>query len=156
MSPGARPGEAALRERPASPDRRDLLLAIWPDTPAGGEALAERFYTRLFVLAPEVHRLFAATDMAAQRRKLAEMLRWMVASLDAPDALVPGTAALARRHVRYGVHDHDYDAVGEALRDALAGTLGDRFTPEVREAWAEAYALLAGVMRRAASRGGAA
>jgi hemoglobin-like flavoprotein len=32
--------------------------------------------------------------------------------------------------------------VGEALLMALADTLGDAFTPELRAAWAEAYALI--------------
>jgi hypothetical protein len=45
---------------------------------------------------------------------------------------------LGRRHVQYGVHPEDYGAVGAA------------FTPEVREAWTRAYAVLAELMTMAA------
>ena len=122
----------------------------WPQAADAAEALAVRFYARLFEIEPAAHRLFAATDMTLQRQKLVAMLRAVVAVLDQPDELVPSAAALGRRHVDYGVDERQYDAVGEALRDALAATLGDRFTPAVREAWVEAYALLASVMKRAA------
>jgi nitric oxide dioxygenase len=131
------------------PDARRLLLETWPATDAEEDALATRFYARLFELDPGTSALFASTDMVAQRRKLMDMLRWMLQALDTPEHLVPGTAHLARRHVQYGVVERHYDLVGEALRDALADTLGARCTPAVRDAWIEAYALLAGVMLRA-------
>jgi hemoglobin-like flavoprotein len=133
-----------------TPESRRLLEASWPATDEAAEALARHFYARLFEIDPSAAALFAATDMTAQRRKLTDMLRWMVHALDMPDELVPGTAALARRHVQYGATDHHYDSVGDALRDALAETLGERFTPDVRAAWVEGYALLASVMKRTA------
>jgi hemoglobin-like flavoprotein len=52
-------------------------------------------------------------------------------------------------HRRYGVRDADFDTVGEALLWALKQGLGTAFTPEVREAWATAYALVSDVMRDA-------
>ena len=130
----------------------------WPQASDAAEELAARFYDRLFEIEPDVHRLFASTDMAAQRQKLGDMLRSIIMVLDEPEQLVPSAAALGRRHVEYGVVDRHYDVVGEALRDALAATLGARFTPELRDAWIEAYALLASVMKRASHRpvGGAA
>jgi hemoglobin-like flavoprotein len=36
----------------------------------------------------------------------------------------------------------------EALMDTLAETIGDDFSPTVREAWGEAFDLLANVMRK--------
>jgi hemoglobin-like flavoprotein len=133
-----------------TPEARRLVQESWPEAADAAEALAVRFYTRLFEIEPAAHRLFASTDMALQRQKLVDMLRSIVAVLDRPEQLVPNAAALGRRHVDYGVEERQYDAVGEALRDALAATLGDRFTPELRDAWVEAYALLASVMKRAA------
>ena len=41
---------------------------------------------------------------------------------------------------------------GLALAIALRQGLGEAFTPEVREAWTEAYLMAASVMRRAAAR----
>lgn len=135
-----------------TPEARRLVQANWPTTAASGEELAVRFYARLFEIAPDVQPLFASTDMVAQREKLMDMLGAVVRVLDDPDRLIPDAAALGRRHTGYGARDRHYEVVGEALRDALSETLGPAFTSELRDAWMEAYALLSGVMRRAAAR----
>jgi Hemoglobin-like flavoprotein len=113
---------------------------------------AARFYAHLFELHPASERLFATTDMVAQGHKLMQMLEEIVRVLDVPEALVGQVADLGRRHVGYGVRDADYESVGAALLWTLEEALGPAFTPEVREAWSEAYLLLASVMRRAAAR----
>lgn len=90
--------------------------------------------------------------MAAQRVKLMDMLRQLVDALDDPPRLVPESAALARRHIAYGVTDEQYDSVGAALLYAFGETLGeDAFSDDVRAAWTEAYTLLASIMRRSVS-----
>jgi nitric oxide dioxygenase len=134
-----------------TPEARRRVQAEWP-TGEAAERLAGRLYERLLAIDPTCARLFAGTDMAAQRRKVAEVLAWVVSVLDAPERLVPAAAALGRRHATYGVTARHYALLGEAFRDALAESLGPRYTPEVAAAWAEAYALLAGVMLRAAER----
>ena len=53
--------------------------------------------------------------------------------------------------IGYGVKDEHYEIVGGALLWTLGQGLGDAFTPEVEEAWAEAYGLLATVMKEAAA-----
>jgi len=114
------------------------------------DAAASLFYQRLFELDPSLRSLFK-TDLAAQRRALMSMLAVAIQGLDHLDTLVPAVENLGRRHVGYGVKDRDYDTVGQALLEALQQGLGDAFTPELRDAWAEAYTLLAGVMRTAAA-----
>jgi nitric oxide dioxygenase len=51
------------------------------------------------------------------------------------------------------VADRHYDTVGTALLATLETALGDGFTAPVREAWAEAYAGVAGLMQAGARRG---
>ena len=114
--------------------------------------LATTFYRHLFEIDPSAARLFAGVDMAAQRSKLARALGGVVHALDDPDRLLPVLAPLGKRHARYGVEHHHFDSVGAALLSALADTLGSAFTPEVRDAWATAYAIVAAVMRRALTR----
>ena len=116
------------------------------------DGAASLFYARLFELDPNLRPLFK-TDMEAQRRALMSMLGAATSGLDHLEKLVPVVENLGRRHVGYGVQDRDYDTVGQALLDALQQGLGDGFTPEIRSAWAEAYGLLAGVMRAAAKQG---
>jgi hemoglobin-like flavoprotein len=90
--------------------------------------------------------------MEAQGRKFWQMLAEIVRVLDEPDQLVSELAALGRKHVGYGVTDGQYEMVGAALLWTLEQALGPDFTPEVRDAWSEAYLVLATVMRRSAAR----
>lgn len=114
--------------------------------------MTRQFYEHLFAIDAGAARLFSDTDMEAQRVKLAQMLEVLVNALDDPDRLVPVVAALGRRHTHYGVESRHFDSVGEALLLALGHTLGDAFTPGVRQAWSETYGLVASVMRRALVR----
>jgi len=116
--------------------------------PIAEDAMA-LFYRRLFELDPAVRRMFPE-DMAAQRRKLAQMLTAAVKGLDHLDRLVPVVQDLGRRHAGYGVTEAHYDTVGGALLWTLEKGLGDAFTPETRDAWATVYGLLATVMKDAA------
>jgi nitric oxide dioxygenase len=58
--------------------------------------------------------------------------------------------ALGNRHAGYGVTDAHYDTVATALLWTLEQGLGEGFTPDVREAWIETYAILANVMQNGA------
>jgi hemoglobin-like flavoprotein len=80
------------------------------------------------------------------------MFAEIVHNLDRTETLVTEVADLGRRHVGYGVQDHQYDSVGIALLWTLERGLGPAFTHDVRDAWTEAYLLLSTVLRRAAAR----
>jgi hemoglobin-like flavoprotein len=114
------------------------------------DVAATLFYDRLFELDPTLRRLFRRTDMAQQKKILMQTLTVVVKSLDRLEQLVPAVQALGRRHAGYGVRPSHYDTVGEALLWTLGQGLGDGFTPELREAWAGAYSVLATVMIDAA------
>jgi hemoglobin-like flavoprotein len=103
------------------------------------------FYARLFELDPELRPLFTG-DMAEQGRKLMTMLATAVGSLKRLDQLVPVIQALGARHAGYGVSEEHYATVGAALLWTLEKGLGPEFTPAVREAWTNTYALLANTM----------
>ena len=71
--------------------------------------------------------------------------------LDNPGVLMPALQGLGRCHAGYGVQDQHYDTVGAALLKTLRQGLGAAWTPEVEEAWAEVYGVLAGTMKEAAA-----
>jgi hemoglobin-like flavoprotein len=110
---------------------------------------AALFYRRLFELDPSLRTMFRG-DMAEQRRKLMNMIGAAVRGLDRLEQLVPVVQDLGRKHVGYGVEDRHYDTVGAALLWTLEKGLGSAFTPEVKEAWAAVYGLLASTMQNAA------
>jgi hemoglobin-like flavoprotein len=110
---------------------------------------AALFYRRLFELDPSLRTMFRG-DMAEQRRKLMNMIGAAVRGLDRLEQLVPVVQDLGRKHVGYGVEDRHYDTVGAALLWTLEKGLGSGFTPELKEAWAAVYGLLASTMQNAA------
>jgi hemoglobin-like flavoprotein len=113
-------------------------------TPIADQAAA-LFYRRLFELDPELKALFKG-DMTEQGKKLMQMIGVAVNGLTRLEEIVPAVQQLGKRHVGYGVTPAHYDTVGAALIWTLELGLGKSFTPQVKDAWAAAYTLLAGVM----------
>jgi hemoglobin-like flavoprotein len=89
-------------------------------------------------------------DMKEQGQKLMKMIATAVNGLDRLDSIVPAVQDLGRRHVGYGVRPEHYDTVGAALLQTLEQGLGSAFTPEVKQAWATVYGVLAATMKDAA------
>jgi hemoglobin-like flavoprotein len=125
---------------------RESFAKVAPIAPAA----AAMFYDRLFVLVPALRKFFKG-DMAKQGRKLMSMIGVVVANLGKLDVIVPAVRDLGRRHAGYGVRQAHYDTVGTALVWALEQGLGDDFTPATRQAWVEAYTIIAGIMQQAAA-----
>lgn len=99
------------------------------------------FYRRLFELAPDTRTMFTR-QIDLQARKFADMLAWVIGHLEKPDELCREMRELGARHSRYGVRVDHYAPVGSALIWMFQQALGDRFTPEMEEAWLEAYAFI--------------
>jgi hemoglobin-like flavoprotein len=128
-----------------TPEQVDLVQSSFIKVVPIAETAAALFYKRLFEIEPQTKTLFHV-DMAEQGRKLMTTLGVVVNGLDHLDAILPAAKTLAVRHVGYGVKAADYAPVGEALIWTLAKGLGPDFTPDVRSAWATAYAALSGAM----------
>jgi hemoglobin-like flavoprotein len=129
-----------------TPAQIALIRESWTAVDPIQDVAATLFYDRLFELDPTLRRLFRRTDMVQQKKILMQTLTVVVKSLDRLEQLVPAVQALGRRHAGYGVRASHYDTVGSALLWTLGQGLGESFVPELRDAWAEAYAVLASVM----------
>jgi hemoglobin-like flavoprotein len=126
---------------------RESFAKVAPIAPAAAAAM---FYDRLFVLDPTLRPLFKG-DMAEQGRKLMSMIGAAVANLGRLDVIVPTVRELGRRHAGYGVQQSHYDTVGTALVWTLEQGLGSDFTQATRQAWVEAYTILAETMQQSAA-----
>jgi hemoglobin-like flavoprotein len=111
---------------------------------------AAMFYDRLFALDPNLRQLFRG-DMQEQGRKLMQAIALVVQGLRTPDTILPAVAALGARHRDYGVRPEHYGSVGAALLWTLEQGLGTAFTPDVKDAWAAAYTMLAEAMQAPAA-----
>ena len=133
-----------------TPSQIDLIQESFRKVVPIADTAATVFYGRLFEIAPEVKPLFKG-DMSLQGAKLMATLGMVVAGLNDLSKIVPAAESLARKHVAYGVKEAHYAPVGAALLWTLERGLGPDFTPETKEAWAEAYAILSSVMIAAAA-----
>jgi hemoglobin-like flavoprotein len=104
------------------------------------------FYGRLFELDPSARRLFHI-DLAVQARKIIDMIRTVIESLDQFDSIRPKLAALGHQHVGYGVRLEQYETVSTALIWAIGQALGADFDPATREAWTQALADVCAAMK---------
>ncbi len=135
-----------------TPEQKQLVRSTWALVKPIQEDAARLFYGRLFEIDPSTKPLFASTDMAKQGKKLMQTINVAVAGLQRLDAILPAVEALGRRHVGYGVREEHYESVGAALLWTLGQGLGEEFTPEVEEAWAETYWTMATVMKDAEAK----
>lgn len=131
-----------------TPEKIAMVQASFEQVLPIADTAAALFYTRLFELDPSLRILFHG-DMQEQGRKLMAMLQMAVANLGRLETAVPTAQALGRSHVTYGITDSHYDTVGAALIWTLEKVLGEGFTPGVRQAWVEAYTVLASTMKAA-------
>lgn len=133
-----------------TPKQVGLIKTTWDKVFPIADKAAELFYGKLFELDPDLKPLFKG-DMVEQGKKLMMMINTVVKGLENLEELVPAVQDLGIRHAGYGVTDEHYDTVAEALLWTLGQGLGDDFTDEVKEAWTEAYVVLATTMKDAAA-----
>ena len=128
-----------------TPEQVNLVQQSFAKVAPISEQAAVLFYDRLFEVAPTVKAMFPA-DMTEQRKKLMGTLAVVVNGLGNLGSVLPAASALAKRHVGYGAKPEHYPVVGGVLLWTLEKGLGDGWTPEVAEAWTDAYDWLSGFM----------
>jgi hemoglobin-like flavoprotein len=123
----------------------ELVQASFEKVRPIADQAAETFYQRLFEIAPHYRHMFK-NNMSKQGAMLMSTLGLAVGSLNDLEKILPAVQALGRRHAGYGVTAEHYQPVAEAFLWTLDYYLGEAFTPELKEAWVEAYTILAGAM----------
>jgi hemoglobin-like flavoprotein len=121
-----------------TPIQKTLVQRSFRKVAGKTDLVADVLYRRLFEISPESKLLFKC-EMRRQGRKLIQAFAVAVIGLDDPSTITEMLRELGKRHERYGAKIEDYRHLGEALIYALEQTLGDEFTPDVREAWTVAY-----------------
>ncbi|MEJ2378950.1 MAG: globin family protein [Pseudolabrys sp.] len=114
-----------------------------------GLQAAEIFYAELFAIDPSLRAMFS-DDLEDQQKKLMAALSLVVRSLHTPEKITGTVEKLAVKHLDYGVKPEHYTYVGNALLRTLKKGLGAEFTPELCDAWTDAFRMLARIMKEAA------
>lgn len=107
---------------------------------------ASSFYSNLLTDYPQVQPLFGNTDMAGQQKKLLSALVLVIENLRKPDVLTNVLQGLGGRHVQYGALPEHYPMVGRALLKTFESYLETDWTPEVKQAWTDAYGAITKLM----------
>jgi hemoglobin-like flavoprotein len=133
-----------------TPTQKELVQSSFSLVAPIADQAADLFYDRLFEIDPALRPMFPA-DMKEQKKKLMQMLTAAVKGLDNLATLIPVVQQLGARHNGYGVKNEHYDTVAAALLWTLQQGLGDKFTPETKDAWVVVYSVLATTMKDAAA-----
>lgn len=128
----------------------ELLEQSFAQIKPRAEDFVASFYENLFAAHPEAKPLFAKTNMVEQRKHLLAALVLVVQNLRKPEVLGEALKTLGAKHVRYGTAPEHYPLVGQALLTTFEQYLQQDWTPEVKQAWTDAFGAIAPLMLKGA------
>ncbi|KAM0329458.1 hypothetical protein ACHAQA_004767 [Verticillium albo-atrum] len=110
-----------------------------------GETITSLFYANMLRAHPELHNMFNTANQAngRQPRALTSVILAFAANLNHTAELIPKLERMCNKHCSLNIKPEHYDIVGKYLLDAFGQILGPTWTPEVQQAWAKAYSVLA-------------
>ncbi|SDK54440.1 nitric oxide dioxygenase [Methylophilus rhizosphaerae] len=113
-----------------------------------GVKITTVFYNSLFNTHPELRNVFNMRNQAdgTQQQSLAAAVFAYAANFENPAALAPVVTRIVHKHASLGIVPEHYPIVGTHLLGAIKEVLGDAATPELIDAWAEAYGALANAL----------
>lgn len=128
-----------------SPETIAIIKSTVPVLETHGQAVTKRFYQRLFEAHPELLNIFnhANQRQGRQQAALANSVYAAAANIENLSAILPVVRQIGHKHRSLGVKPEHYPIVGENLLAAMKDVLGDAATPEILDAWAEAYGVIA-------------
>jgi hemoglobin-like flavoprotein len=110
------------------------------------DAFALSCYQQLFTGYPQAQPLFAHTNMRRQEGALMATLATVIAEVQRGDNLIPTLQRLGQRHKGYGVKAEHYPMLRAVLLETFHHYLGPRFTPQMQEAWEQAFEMISAEM----------
>ncbi len=124
----------------------ELLEESFGKVAPQADAFVGSFYDNLFTDYPAAKPLFEHTDMPKQKQMLKGGLVMVVQNLRNPEKLQAALGGLGARHVKYGALPDHYPLVGNSLLKTFEQYLQGDWTPEVKQAWVDAYGAITALM----------
>ncbi|GKV65430.1 flavohemoprotein [Sporosarcina sp. NCCP-2331] len=123
----------------------DIIKSTVPVLEQHGKSITTVFYRNMFEAHPELLDIFnhANQSQGRQQTALANTVYAAAQHIDNLGAILPAVVQIAHKHVSLGIKPEHYPIVGEYLLGAIKEVLGDAATPEIIEAWAAAYGVIA-------------
>ncbi|KAJ9227206.1 hypothetical protein DTO027B5_787 [Paecilomyces variotii] len=126
----------------------DIIKATVPVLEQHGLAITTTFYKNMLDEHTELHGMFNTANQVTQHQQkaLAGALYAYAANIDNLAALNDTVELITQRHASLYIRPDHYKIVGTYLLAAMKIVLGDALTPEIHDAWAAAYWLLADLL----------
>ncbi|MEK5257431.1 NO-inducible flavohemoprotein [Paenibacillus sp. FSL F4-0125] len=122
-----------------------IIKSTVPVLQVHGTTITTTFYGMLFENHPELLNIFnhANQRQGRQQTALANAVLAAAMNIDQLENILPVVKQIAEKHRALGVLPEHYPIVGETLLAAIGKVLGDAATPEIIDAWAKAYGVIA-------------
>lgn len=130
---------------------QDLLASSLELVASREPHITKRFYGILFERYPQVKPLFSHNAPEHQQKMLQEAIIAVVEHANDSSWLVQTLHGMGKKHISYGVTEEMYPWVGECLLATLAQIAGDDWSPEIEQAWVDAYGAITGLMLEGAA-----
>lgn len=123
----------------------NIIKSTVPVLEEHGKTITTVFYKNMFDAHPELLNVFNHVNQSQGRQQtaLANTVYAAAANIDNLEAIVPAVVQIAHKHKSLGITEDQYPIVGYHLLGAIKEVLGDAATPEIIEAWGEAYGVIA-------------
>jgi len=130
-----------------SQETRDIIKATVPVLEQHGTEITSVFYAHMFEQHPELLNIFNKTNqkLGRQQTALAQTVLAAAKHIDHLEAIISNVNQIAHKHRALEIKPEHYPIVGENLIYAIKKVLGEAATPEIIDAWTQAYGVIADV-----------
>ncbi|MBE2894763.1 globin domain-containing protein [Spirabiliibacterium falconis] len=124
---------------------REIIKATVPALEAYGTTITKTFYRNMFNEHPELLNIFNKTNQARGQQPTALATTVLAAAkhIDNLEAILDHVIQIGHKHRALEIHAEHYPIVGKHLLGAIKEVLGDAATPDILDAWAKAYGVIA-------------
>ncbi|MFT6899629.1 MAG: nitric oxide dioxygenase, partial [Paraglaciecola sp.] len=114
---------------------------------SAGVAITDHFYKRMFSHNPELKNIFNMANQTNGRQQFAlfSAIAAYAKNIDNLSVLGETVERVAHKHTSFFIQPQHYDIVGHHLIETLRELAPEDFTPDVEQAWTEAYGALANI-----------
>lgn len=132
------------------PQKLEIIKATLPIVREHGESITKHFYKRMFQNHPELKNIFNQTHQMTghQPKALADAVYGAAANIEDFSKIMPVLERIGEKHRSLQIKPEHYPIVGENLLAAIKEVLGDAATPEIIDAWGDAYEVISDVFIR--------
>lgn len=129
-------------------DVQTVVKSTGPILRDRGLEIVKLFYKTLFSERPDIAAMFNMENqrMGTQPTKLAGAVYAWSQHMHEPEKLARPVEAMVVAHCNAGVRAEHYPIIGHYLLRAMSEVLGEAATPEILEAWGQAYNTLADIL----------